>query len=291
MTADKYRKSIIAMLALVVLGIYLFVSAPPKLPEEGALGHEQGMPIDQLFKLLAKENSSIRALYTAEIVGPGQKIGLKFQEDWKKREVQAGPLPALFLRETSALLQRDVPGLNLFLGSDYPIGSANQFKGSQVEHFKKVRETGQAQFFQDPSTKLYTAMFPDVASAKPCVTCHNDHEKTPKSDWSLNDIMGATTWLYPRKSVAMHEVVRIIQVYRQSALTTYQLYLDKVRQLPPEEQPEIGDKWPKEGRYLPTGAVFGKAIEERNSLATLNTLLTSAPMSSGAPKGTRVQNI
>jgi hypothetical protein len=231
------------------------------------------MPVDRFFSLLNAENASIRALYTAEIVGPGQRNGLKFDEAWKRGEVLAGPLPALFLRETSSLLQRDVAGLNLFLGSDYPIVSANAFKGLQVEAFKKVRADGKAQFFQDPSTRLYTAMFPDVASAKPCVTCHNDHSKSPKKDWVLNDIMGATTWLYPRKSVPVQDVLSTLDALRRAAESTYAMYLEKVRRLPASEQPEIGAKWPREGHFLPDVETFSKAIANRNSAFTLGNLL------------------
>ena len=264
---------VMVALLLAVTGIYLFVSAPPKLDTPGSEAGGQRMPVEAFFRMLDAENASIRALYTAEIVGPGQKNGLKFLEDWKKREVHAGPLPALFLRETSTLLQRDAPGVNLFLGSDYPIVAANGFKGLQVDHFKKVRAQGQPQFFQDPSTMLYTAMFPDVASAKPCVTCHNEHSKTPKKDWVLNDIMGATTWLYPRKEVPLQDALHTLKALRQAAASTYSMFLDEVRALPAKDQPEIGRQWPKEGHYLPDVETFAKAIEARNSARTLGALL------------------
>lgn len=274
-TVGKER-FIITALCLVVVCIYLFVSAPPKLEQTAAESSGRRIPVEQFFSMLDAENASIRAMYTAEIVGRGQKNGLKFDENWKKREVLAGPLPALFLRETSAMLQRDVEGINLFLGSDYPIVSANGFKGLQVEYFKKVRADGKAQFFQDPSTKLYTAMFPDVASAKPCVTCHNEHDKTPKKDWKLHDIMGATTWLYPRKSVPVEDVLQTIEALRRSAVSTYAMYLDKVKKLPDQVQPVIGKQWPKEGHYLPDIETFGKAIAARNSAGTLAGLLNTA---------------
>ena len=48
-------------------------------------------------------------------------------------------------------------------------------------------------------------MFPDLASVKPCVTCHNQHPDTPKADWVLGDVMGATTWSYPKANVTMDE--------------------------------------------------------------------------------------
>jgi adenylate cyclase len=267
------QRFIIILLCFLLAGIYLFASAPPKLDQSAAGPSDRRVTVEQFFSLLDAENASIRAMYTAEIVGPGQKNGLKFDENWKKREVDAGPLPALFLRETSSMLQRDVEGLNLFLGSDFPIVSANAFKGLQVDYFKKVREDGKPQFFQDPSTKLYTAMFPDVASAKPCVSCHNDHEKTPKKNWMLNDIMGATTWLYPRKTVPVQDVLQTLAALRRSAVRTYAMYLDKVKRLPAQEQPVIGSQWPKEGHFLPDVETFTRAIAARNSVRTLTMLI------------------
>lgn len=273
MSIQARHRFVITALLLVVVGIYLFVSAPPKLSQQDEAASGLRMPVERFFSLLDAENASIRTLYTAEIVGPGQRQGLKFDEDWKKGEVRAGPLPALFLRETSTMLQRDVEGVNLFLGSDYPIVSANAFKGLQVDYFKKVRAEGKPQFFQDPSTRLYTAMFPDVASAKPCVTCHNDHAKTPKKDWVLNDIMGATTWLYPRSTVPLHDVLHTLEALRRGAVATYTMYLDKVRSFPASEQPEIGERWPRDGRFLPDAETFAKAVAARNSAGTLGRLL------------------
>lgn len=273
MKMQEHKGFIVAALTLMVAGIYFFASAPTKLATDHGDASGKGIPVERFLELLNDENASVRAMYTAEIVGPGQKNGLKFDEDWKKREVNAGPLPALFLRETSTMLQRDAPGVNLFLGSDYPIVVANQFKGLQDDYFKKMRSDGKPQFFKDPSTQLHTAMFPDLASAKPCVTCHNDHAKTPKKDWQLNDVMGATTWLFPRPTVATAEALQILAAFRQAAVSTYAMYLAKVRKFPETDQPEIGSRWPREGHFLPDVATFTKAIETRNSGRTLTVLL------------------
>lgn len=265
--------TLVTGLALAVLGIYLFVSAPPKLPDGAPATAGERVPVQQLFRLLAAENASIRALYTSEIVGAGGKQGLKFQEDWKQREVPAGPLPALFLRETSTLLQRDVPGLNLFLGSDYPIVAANRFQGLQVAQFAQLKADRQPRFFQDPDTRLYTAMFADIAAAAPCVQCHNEHAQTPKRDWVLNDVMGATTWMFPRQAVTLPEALQILATYRRAVAATYALYLDKVRSFAPAQQPAIGPRWPRDGLYLPDVATFMQAAETRVAPATLATLL------------------
>ena len=263
---------IIAALSLAALLVYLFVSAPTPLPQTGQSA--QGMVTNQaLFNILAAENAAIRSLYTSEIVGPGLKQGLKFQEGWKSAEVNAGPLPALMLREMSGILQRDMPDISLFLGSDYPIVPANLFKGVQVEHFQQLRASKKPQFFKDESTGRYTAMYPDLAVAQACVKCHNEHSKTPKTDWALNDIMGATTWLYPRQKVAVPEVLKAVRSLRQAGVETYSLYLKKVAGFEPDKRPTVGKQWPKEGFYLPDAATFQAEMEKRNAQTTLKLIL------------------
>jgi len=163
--------------------------------------------VEDAFRIIAHENEKTRTLYTKKVVGLGKKAGINFHEDWEKSDVEAGPLPALFLRGTSNEIQKTSVPLGLYLGSDFPIVKANKFTGVQAEKFAKIRETAEPEFFYDEENALYTAMFPDFAGAAPCVSCHNDHPNTSKADWSLGDIMGATTWTYPNDSLTMSETL------------------------------------------------------------------------------------
>jgi adenylate cyclase len=271
MKTPKIETSALALAALAVAGIYLFATAPPDLEDDRSSGRT--VPVETLFRLLDAENASVRALYTAEIVGPGLNNGLKYREDWKNKDVHAGPLPALVLRETANRLQQRVPELNLFLGSTFPIEASNLFKGTQLDHFEKVEKDREPQFFLDQSTGRYTAMFADIAAAPACVSCHNDHAKSPRKDWRLNDVMGATTWSFPRKQVSTEELVEILGAYRAAALDTYGAYLKKTESFASGQRPELGERWPKEGMYLPDIETFRARVEERNSTASLNLLL------------------
>ncbi|MBE0437383.1 MAG: DUF3365 domain-containing protein, partial [Methylomicrobium sp.] len=190
----------VTLAALTCLSIYLFVSAPPPLDDNKM---KQTIPVEQLFILVQAENSKVRELWTKEIVGEGVKAGLKFDERWRDNDLDAGPLPALFLRETAKSLEKSPLRLSLFLGSDYPISPDNRFEGLQMDKFQLIRQTHQPQFFFMADTRLYTGMFADIAVVKPCVECHNDHEKSPKNDWRLNDVMGGTTWMYPDRAVSL----------------------------------------------------------------------------------------
>jgi adenylate cyclase len=259
--------------AFVLVGIYLFVSAPPELPDRQGGG--KMVPAETALALLDAESASIRAMYTREIVGEGSKQGLAFREDWKREEVAAGPLPALLLRETSARLQLRVPQLALFLGSDFPLVKENLFTGQQAVHYQEVKKTLQPKFYFDAAQGRTTAMFPDRASAKACVTCHNEHPNTPKKDWVLDEPMGATTWSYAGKHVPSETLLRMVGQLRTSAVDAYGSYLQKVSKFEAGKRPVVGEKWPREGNYLPDADTFRKAVEAANSTRTLNGMLAA----------------
>ena len=267
----KAHKSILILAALSVIGIYLFATAPADLDDSASGGSD--VPVETLFRLLDAENASIRAIYTAEIVTPGLKKGLKYREDWKAKDVHAGPLPALFLRETANRLQQRIPELSLFLGSTYPIEASNHFKGAQLTHFDNIEKEQKPQFFIDESTGRHTAMFPDIASAPACVSCHNEHPDSPRKDWKLNDVMGATTWSFPRAKISTDELVEILGAYRIVAMDAYGSYLKKSETFGPAQRPQLGERWPKDGLFLPDADTFRKRIEAKNSVASLNLLL------------------
>lgn len=254
--------------------IFTAYSCQP-LPEEGTqTGSKKKYSIEEAFTIVAEENDIARKLYTAAIVGEGQKKGLKFDEHWEKDDVEAGPLPALFLRGIASDIKRrgEVP-LGLFLGSDFPVRKSNKFVGKQADLFSEIRNDGKPRFFYDEENQLYTAMFPDFAGAKPCVTCHNEHPETTKTDWKMGDIMGATTWTYPSDSVSSDELQAIIKAYRGGALSTFQKYLDKVAHFKSSEVPGIGKTWPAHGYQLPTPEIFLDSVNHLTSKNTLKAIL------------------
>jgi hypothetical protein len=258
----------ITLFSLGCLAIYLFVSAPPLLDEKNT--EQATIPVEQLFTLLQAENAAARALWTQEIVGEGKKSGLKFDEHWRDIDLEAGPLPALFLRETAKSMERSPLRLSLFLGSDYPISPNNRFEGLQQEKFQILRQSQQPQFFYVPDTGLQTGMFADIAIEAPCVDCHNKHPQAPKNDWHLNDVMGAATWMYPASAVSQADTLKAIMVLHQGIQDAYSAYLEKVKTF--AHPPVIGERWPRDGYYLPSLDVFMQAFLQRTAQHTLPAL-------------------
>ncbi len=264
---------VLALLGLVVLGVYLFVSAPPPLPEAGEedLGGDRRVDVDLLLELVAMENAAFRTLYTKEVVGPGIQRGLVYDEHWLKRGSQTGPLPAVALRGVAVRLDRSTADLGLFLGAEFAINRGNKFTGRSLDLFRELAADKQPRFFYDTEQGLHTAMFPDFAVATPCVSCHSTHEKTPKDDWQMGDVMGATTWTYPRGQVSVEELVLVLTELRTAFKETYQSYTDRVVKF--DLAPEVGERWPSEGLFLPDPDTFMAEQERRASRRTVALLI------------------
>lgn len=280
---SRFWIPLIIVLILTTIIVYLFATAPEKLPESDGASTGVKIQVNQYFSLLQLENDVMRTLWTKEIVTNGKKFGeLKFGEDWKVNGVEEGPLPALFLRESAEQIEKLPIALGLFLGSDFPIRSANKFDKTQNKIFQTIKKRNAPQFFYSEDIKRYTGMFPDVAHVKGCVNCHNEHEESPKKDWVIGDIMGATTWLYPKETLPLDEVISSISALRQTFLNTYLRYLEKSKQF--KSPPVIGSKWPKSGRFLPTEEVFMEKFKNIVSKKSLNIILSLPDQKKGEAK-------
>jgi adenylate cyclase len=258
-------------LGFALLAIYLFASAPQLLAESTSHGRE--LSTNALFKILANENDVAREVYTNEIVGAGKKIGLTFAEDWRQPASSAGPLPALFLRNCAEILHDSPHPLGLRLASDQPIESSNKISAADMDAFKMVRRARMPHMPSGVSRGLQVAMFPDIAVSQSCVDCHNEHPKSQKTDWQVDDVMGVTIWTWPSESVSSHEVFVLMSVFRGAVKKTYSEFLAKVQQR--TDAPKIGAGWPAEANSLPTPDQFMAKIIRRSSERSLAILLES----------------
>jgi hypothetical protein len=250
------------MFSLVgLLYVYLFVSAPPPLPDKQFNLQNRDISASELFNVVNMINSEARKIYTSRIVSKGMSAGLKFDEAWLEPGVEAGPLPALFLRLTAKKLRDMKAELGLFLGSSDPINKSNSFAGEQVSAFARLSATLKPQYFQMEKLALYVGMYPDIAAAKGCVSCHNDHERSPKKDWRMNDVMGATTWTYPRSLLSSAEGRAEVAKTYGAIRSAYEEYLSRARQF--TSPVFIGPEWPQKGeRKLPDADTFMNSVFE-----------------------------
>jgi adenylate cyclase len=262
-----------ALLMTMVFSVTSCKGVPEETSETAIV--ENAFSVEEVLEMVATENDITRTLYTKAIVGGGKKQGMKFDEDWRKDDIEAGPLPALFLRGVATSIKKSPVPLGLYLGSDFPVNAANKFVGKQADLFEAIKKDQKPQFFYDEDQKLHTAMFADLAGAGACVSCHNDHKQSPKTDWKLGDVMGATTWQYPKDSLTYKETVDVLNSYANGTVDIYAEYLAEIEAFVNSEKPEIGDKWPAEGKYLPTAEVFLDSVKKLTSYETMKKLVAS----------------
>ena len=141
------KKNIFLLLVTLVfltLNSYLFFTAPEPL-KKMYRKESYTYSVNDGFQIVANLNDKYRTCYTKLIVGDGTRAGMKFDENWQNNEIEAGPLPALFLRSTSAYLEKSPVPLRLYLGSDFPISGSNLLKGIQAEKFKEITHRDEMQ--------------------------------------------------------------------------------------------------------------------------------------------------
>ena len=145
--------------------------------------------------------SSDRTVYTRLIVNrlQNEEKVIKASEHWK--EDKALVLPAQMFRFGAEMVaEEDVP-FSYSLQSIWPINKQNAPKtevektglqyivNNKGENYYSVEELG--------GTRYFTAVYPDNAVAPACVSCHNDHKDTPRTDFKLGDVMGGVVIRIP----------------------------------------------------------------------------------------------
>lgn len=142
-----------------------------------------------------------RTAYTRLIVNrlANEEKIIKASEQWK--EEKALLLPAQMFRAGAELSQEHGADFSYALLSLWPINSQNKPQ-TEVEKagLQYVFDNVGENYYGEETlggARYFTAVYPDVAVADACVTCHNDHKDSPKTDFKLGDVMGGVVIRIP----------------------------------------------------------------------------------------------
>jgi hypothetical protein len=167
--------------------------APP--PAAVSSGITPKMMADALHAVMESD----RIVYTKQVVNRlQQEKVIKANEHWK--DAKALPLPAQMFRMGSEMVSEKTKDFSYGLLSLWAVNKQNLPK-TEVE--KKGLEAVAAK--QDPyygeemlgGKKYFTAVYPDVAVAEACISCHNEHEDSPRTDFKMGDTMGGVVVRIP----------------------------------------------------------------------------------------------
>ncbi|MCY4488417.1 MAG: DUF3365 domain-containing protein [Deltaproteobacteria bacterium] len=145
---------------------------------------------DALFAVL----SSDRTVYANEVVYRLQDVDevLKASEHWERDKVL--PLPAQMFKMGAGLAAKTTDAFDYALLSKWPINK-NSKPRTEVERtgLDRVAENASRPFYGGETRdgrEYLIAVYADVAVSPSCVTCHNAHKNSPRTDFKLGDVMG-----------------------------------------------------------------------------------------------------
>ena len=145
--------------------------------------------------------STDRAVYTKKIVNRLVKKEKVIKASEHFEDDKALVLPAQMFRFGAETVAKKTDAFSYSLQSLWPINKQNAPK-------TEAEKTGLQYIFDNKGknyytteelggVKYFTAVYPDPAVAPVCVSCHNNHKDTPKSDFKLGDVMGGVVIRIP----------------------------------------------------------------------------------------------
>jgi len=144
---------------------------------------------------------SDRTVYTRNVVNrlQNQEKVIKASEYWK--DDKALPLPAQMFRMGAEMAAEKNPGFTYGLLSLWPVNKQNApVTDTEREGLDYVAKNVGSNFYAEETLggqQYFTAIYPDTAISDACVSCHNDHKDSPRTDFKLGDVMGGVVVRIP----------------------------------------------------------------------------------------------
>ena len=149
---------------------------------------------------------SDRAIYTKKIVNRLVKKEKVIKASEHFEDDKALVLPAQMFRFGSELVAKraqNIDGVDFSysLQSLWPVNKQNAPKtDAEKVGLQYIADNKGENYYTEETLgdkKYFTAVYPDVAVAPVCVSCHNDHKDSPKRDFKMGDVMGGVVIRIP----------------------------------------------------------------------------------------------
>jgi hypothetical protein len=142
-----------------------------------------------------------RTVYTRNVVNrlQNEEKVITASEHWQ--DDKALPLPAQMFRMGAEMAAQKNSDFSYALLSLWPVNTQNAPKtDAETKGLQFVADNAGQNFYTEETlggTKYFTAVYPDVAVAQACITCHNGHADSPRSDFAMGDVMGGVVIRIP----------------------------------------------------------------------------------------------
>ena len=182
----------------------------------------------------------LRKLYTSVVADRVVGHGISVTHDYATKE-GAIPLPATFSMELSERISKQNTGLQARLYSDFPFpwrkegGPRDDFEREAIHQLRQFPDQPFYRFedFQGRQSLRYAVA--DRMEAG-CVSCHNSHPDSPKTNWKLGDVRGVLEIIRPLDSIiaqtraGLRETFALMATIGLLGLSGLALVVGKLRQ-------------------------------------------------------------
>ena len=155
---------------------------------------------------------SFRTLYASKVVETVKNQGVEVTHDYHQKK-GAIPLPATFSRELAMHISKKTNyGIEFRLYSMYPfpwrIKDYKPLDNFERDAFTAIKENKKNPFYliEDQNGKRVLRYAKADIMLASCVSCHNSHPQTPKSDWKVGDLRGILEVSFPLTGFENKEV-------------------------------------------------------------------------------------
>lgn len=161
-------------------------------------GIDPQLMADSLFSVMEADRTVYTKLIINRLAKEEKVIGAS--EHWKDEKKLV--LPAqMFRYGAERVAEKGNAKFTYSLLSLWPVNKQNEPK-------TEVEKTGLQYIADNPGknyytkeelggTEYYTAVYPDIAVAPACISCHNKHKDSPRSDFKIGEVMGGVVIRIP----------------------------------------------------------------------------------------------
>ncbi|SFI22756.1 Tll0287-like domain-containing protein [Albimonas pacifica] len=160
-----------------------------------------GIPPQRVADMLHAVMNSDRTVYTRMVVNRlANKEGvIKASEHFE--DDKALPLPAQMFRFGAEMVADQTEEFTYSLLSLWPVNKQNAPKtDAEKEGLEYVAENVGENWYGEEELggqTYFTAVYADTGVAEACVSCHNEHKDSPRTDFELGDVMGGVVIRIP----------------------------------------------------------------------------------------------
>jgi hypothetical protein len=193
---NLYPTWTIALALAGLLGLASCAKPTSTASTDVAVGIDPEVMADALHAVMESD----RTVYTRNVVNrlQNEEGVVVASEHWL--DDKALPLPAQMFRMSAEMVAEKTDVFSYSLLSLWPVNKQNAPRtDAETAGLEAVAANGEPYYTEEElgGTNYFTAVYPDVAVAPACISCHNDHVDSPRNDFELGDTMGGVVIRIP----------------------------------------------------------------------------------------------